>query len=118
MDCYLGDNGNGLALVYDPSELLGSRSKLICQSYYPLEPYLISHITFYKSSWTTASLSQLDAPAAPTRILLSFKITSHHNDDYMIAELLLSPISATPSDTPSLSPIVDDTPQSDYLLTY
>lgn len=74
MDCYLGDNGNVLALVYDPLELLGSRSKLICQSYY--------------------------------------------NYDYMIAELLLSPISATPSDTPSLSPIVDDTPQSDYLLTY
>lgn len=77
------------------------------------------HINFCTSSWRTPSLCELDATATPTRILLSFYIdTTDHDHDYMVAELLLSPISTALSDIASLSPVIDDTPQSGYLLTY
>lgn len=71
------------------------------------------------SSWKIPSLCELDAPATPTLILLSFTISPQDHDyNYMVAELLLSPTESTPSSRPSVSSTVDDTPQYGFLLTY
>lgn len=79
----------------------------------------IQSISICTSSWKTPSLSELDAPATPTQLLLSFSIQSpNHDYDYMVAELLLSPTEITSSRSPSPSSIVDDTPQNGFRLTY
>lgn len=71
------------------------------------------------SSWKTPSLCELDAPATPTRILLSFTTRFLFNDyNYMVAEFLLSPTESTPSSRPSVSSIVDDTTHNGFLLIY
>lgn len=79
----------------------------------------IEHISICTSSWRAASTCENDAPATPTRILLSLPIrTTDHDNNCMVAELLLSPMSANPSSRSSPSSTTDDSPQNGYLLTY
>lgn len=79
----------------------------------------IQSMSICTSSWRTPGLCELDAPATPTRIFISFITYSQpHDYNYMVAELLLSPTEATPSSSPSVSSIIDNTSQNGFLLTY
>lgn len=78
----------------------------------------IQGISICTSSWKKPSSCELDAPDAPTRILISITAgtSAPFSVDRMVVELLLIPTSAIPSNKPSQSSITNDAPENGYLL--
>lgn len=74
----------------------------------------ISSSSVCTSSWKTPAMCEHDAPATPTRILLL--VRCYHNE-YKAFELMFSPASVSPMNSPSPISIAHDVPQNGYHLT-